>query len=94
MKNNPAQKILRRALPLVLTALILLVTLISCTPEVDYGDSIKLSDQFMDHVTLTFATTGIPSDPSRREPRPTQSSPSKGTPPVRAVSRPSPPLIR
>ena len=50
MKNDPAQKILRRALPLVLTALILLVTLISCTPEVDYGDSIKLSDQFMDHV--------------------------------------------
>lgn len=50
MKNNPAQKILRLTLPLVLTALVLLVTLTSCTPEVDYGNSIKLSDQFMDHV--------------------------------------------
>ena len=50
MKNNPAQKILRLTLPLVLTALVLLVTLTSCTPEVDYGDIIKLSDQFMDHV--------------------------------------------
>lgn len=50
MKNNSTKKILRRALPLLMTALILLVTLISCTPEVDYGDSIELSDQFMDHV--------------------------------------------
>ena len=50
MKNDSIQKILRRALPLLMTALVLLVTLTSCTPEVDYGNSIKLSDQFMDHV--------------------------------------------
>lgn len=50
MKNNSTKKILRCALPLLMTALVLLVTLTSCTPEVDYGDSIELSDQFMDHV--------------------------------------------
>ena len=50
MKNNSIKKILRRALPLLLAALILLASLTSCTPEVDYGNSIKLSDQFMDHV--------------------------------------------
>ena len=50
MKNNSTQRLIRRALPLVLTALVLLSTLISCTPEVDYGGSIELSDQFMDHV--------------------------------------------
>ena len=50
MKNNSTKKILRLTLPLLLTALVLLVTLISCMPEVDYGDSIELSDQFMDHV--------------------------------------------
>ena len=50
MKNNTTQRLIRRALPLVLTALVLLSTLISCTPEVDYGGSIELSDQFMDHV--------------------------------------------
>lgn len=50
MKNNSTQRLIRRALPLVLTALVLLSTLISCTPEVDYGGSIELSNQFMDHV--------------------------------------------
>lgn len=50
MKNNATQTIIRRALPLLVIALVLLSTLISCTPEVDYGDSIKLSDQFMDYV--------------------------------------------
>ena len=50
MKNNSIQKILRRTLPLLMIALVLLATLISCMPEVDYGDSIELSDQFMDHV--------------------------------------------
>jgi hypothetical protein len=50
MKNTSLRRALRLTLPLVLIALILLVTLTSCTPEVDYGDSIKLSDQFMDHV--------------------------------------------
>ena len=50
MKNTSLRRVLRLTLPLVLTALILLVTLTSCTPEVDYGDIIKLSDQFMDHV--------------------------------------------
>ena len=50
MKNTSLRRVLRLTLPLVLTALILLATLTSCTPEVDYGDIIKLSDQFMDHV--------------------------------------------
>ena len=50
MKIIFTKKILRLTLPLLLTALVLLATLISCTPEVDYGDSIELSDQFMDHV--------------------------------------------
>ena len=50
MKNNSTQKMLRRALLLLTVALVLLATLISCSPEVDYGGSIELSDQFMDHV--------------------------------------------
>ena len=51
MKNISLRRVLRLTLPLVLTALLLLaLTLAACTPEVDYGDIIKLSDQFMDHV--------------------------------------------
>jgi hypothetical protein len=50
MKNTSLRRALRRALLLLMIALVLLVILTSCTPEVDYGDSIKLSDQFMDHV--------------------------------------------
>ena len=50
MKNTSLRRALRLTLPLVLTALILLATFTSCTPEVDYGDIVKLSDQFMDHV--------------------------------------------
>ena len=50
MKNNSTKKILRRALPLLMTALILLVTLISCTPDMDVGNNTELADQFMDHV--------------------------------------------
>ena len=47
MKNK---KILRRALPLLMIALVLLATLISCTPEMDVGNNTELADQFMDHV--------------------------------------------
>ena len=50
MKNTSLRRVLRLTLPLLMIALILLATLTSCTPEVDYGNSIKLSDQFMDHV--------------------------------------------
>jgi hypothetical protein len=50
MKNTSLRRVLRLTLPLLMIALILLATLTSCTPEVDYGDIIKLSDQFMDYV--------------------------------------------
>ena len=50
MKKYTTQKTIRRALLLLTVALVLLATLISCSPEVDYGGSIELSDQFMDHV--------------------------------------------
>lgn len=50
MKNNTTQAIIRGALPLLLTALVLLVTLISCTPDMDVGNNTELADQFMDHV--------------------------------------------
>ena len=50
MKNNSTQKILRRALPLLMTALVLLAALISCTPDMDVGNNTELADQFMDHV--------------------------------------------
>ena len=50
MKNNTTQRLIRRALPLVLTALVLLSTLISCTPDMDVGNNTELADQFMDHV--------------------------------------------
>ena len=47
MKNK---KILRRALPLLMIALVLLASLISCTPDMDVGNNTELADQFMDHV--------------------------------------------
>lgn len=47
MKNK---KILCRALPLLMIALVLLATLISCTPDMDVGNNTELADQFMDHV--------------------------------------------
>lgn len=50
MKNNTTQRIIRRALPLLLTALVLLAALISCTPDMDVGNNTELADQFMDHV--------------------------------------------
>ena len=50
MKNTSLRRVLRLTLPLVLTALILLVTLISCTPDMDVGNNTELADQFMDHV--------------------------------------------
>ena len=50
MKNTSLRRALRLTLPLVLTALILLVTLISCTPDMDVGNNTELADQFMDHV--------------------------------------------
>lgn len=50
MKNNTTQAIIRRALPLLLTALVLLAALISCTPDMDVGNNTELADQFMDHV--------------------------------------------
>ena len=50
MKNTSLRRALRFTLPLVLTALILLVTLISCTPDMDVGNNTELADQFMDHV--------------------------------------------
>ena len=50
MKNNSTQKMLRRALPLLMIALVLLATLISCTPDMDVGNNTELADQFMDHV--------------------------------------------
>ena len=50
MKNNSTQKMLRRALPLLMIALVLLATLISCTPDMDIGNNTELADQFMDHV--------------------------------------------
>ena len=50
MKNNTTPTIIRRALPMLMIALVLLTALISCSPEVDYSGSIELSDQFMDHI--------------------------------------------
>ena len=50
MKINTTPTIIRRALPMLMIALVLLTALISCSPEVDYSGSIELSDQFMDHV--------------------------------------------
>ena len=50
MKNNSTQKMLRRALPLLMIALVLLAALISCTPDMDVGNNTELADQFMDHV--------------------------------------------
>ncbi len=50
MKNTSLRRVLRLTLPLVLAALILLVTLISCTPDMDVGNNTELADQFMDHV--------------------------------------------
>lgn len=50
MKNTSLRRVLRLTLPLVLTALILLATLISCTPDMDVGNNTELADQFMDHV--------------------------------------------
>lgn len=50
MKEYTTKKTIRRALLLLTVALVLLATLISCSPEVDYSGSIELSDQFMDHV--------------------------------------------
>jgi hypothetical protein len=50
MKNNSTKKILRRALPLLMIALVLLAALISCTPDMDVGNNTELADQFMDHV--------------------------------------------
>lgn len=50
MKNNSTQKMLRRALPLLMIALVLLASLISCTPDMDVGNNTELADQFMDHV--------------------------------------------
>lgn len=47
MKNK---KILCRALPLLMIALVLLAALISCTPDMDVGNNTELADQFMDHV--------------------------------------------
>ena len=35
MKNNTTQAIIRRALPLLVIALVLLAALISCTPDMD-----------------------------------------------------------
>ena len=50
MKNTSLRRALRLTLPLVLTALILLATLTSCTPDMDVGNNTELADQFMDHV--------------------------------------------
>ena len=50
MKNNTTPTIIRRALPLLMIALVLLATLISCTPDMDVGNNTELADQFMDHV--------------------------------------------
>ena len=50
MKNNTTQAIIRRALPLLMIALVLLAALISCTPDMDVGNNTELADQFMDHV--------------------------------------------
>ncbi len=50
MKNNATQTIIRRALPLLVIALVLLATLISCTPDMDVGNNTELADEFMDHV--------------------------------------------
>ena len=50
MKNTSLRRVLRLTLPLVLTALILLATLTSCTPDMDVGNNTELADQFMDHV--------------------------------------------
>lgn len=50
MKNTSLRRALRLTLPLVLTALVLLVTLISCTPDMDVRNNTELADQFMDHV--------------------------------------------
>ena len=50
MKNNATQIIIRRALPLLVIALVLLATLISCTPDMDVGNNTELADEFMDHV--------------------------------------------
>ena len=50
MKNNTTQAIIHRALPLLMIALVLLASLISCTPDMDVGNNTELADQFMDHV--------------------------------------------
>ena len=50
MKKYTTQKTIRRALPLLMIALVLLATLISCTPDMDVGNNTELADQFMDHV--------------------------------------------
>jgi hypothetical protein len=50
MKNTSLRRALRLTLPLLMTALILLATLISCTPDMDVGNNTELADQFMDHV--------------------------------------------
>lgn len=50
MKKYTTQKAIRRALPLLMIALVLLATLISCTPDMDVGNNTELADQFMDHV--------------------------------------------
>ena len=50
MKNNTTPTIIRRALPLLMIALVLLAALISCTPDMDVGNNTELADQFMDHV--------------------------------------------
>lgn len=42
--------VLRRVLPLLLTALVLLAVLVSCTPETDIGNNTELAGEFMDHV--------------------------------------------
>ena len=50
MKKYTTQKTIRRALPLLMIALVLLAALISCTPDMDVGNNTELADQFMDHV--------------------------------------------
>lgn len=50
MKNNSAQRIIRRALSLLMIALVLLAALISCTPEMDVGNNTELANAFTDHV--------------------------------------------
>ena len=49
MKNKPARASLR-ALPLLLAALLLLLTLTACLPDTDIGNNTELAEQFLDHV--------------------------------------------